>query len=62
LILNTLQSVGWKVGGPQGAAAKLGLRRTTLINKMKRLGISRQGRPETAFDSDESDIVASPSV
>jgi formate hydrogenlyase transcriptional activator len=41
LILNTLQSVGWKVGGPQGAAAKLGLRRTTLINKMKRLGISR---------------------
>jgi hypothetical protein len=54
--------VGWKVGGPQGAAAKLGLRRTTLINKMKRLGISRQGRPETAFESDESDTVASPSV
>jgi len=62
LILNTLQSVGWQVGGPQGAAAKLGLRRTTLINKMKRLGISRQGRPEAAVDSDESDIVAAPSV
>jgi len=62
LILNTLLSVGWQVGGPQGAAAKLGLRRTTLINKMKRLGISRQGRPEAAVDSDESDIVAAPSV
>jgi transcriptional regulator with GAF, ATPase, and Fis domain len=62
LILNTLQSVGWKVGGPQGAAAKLGVQRTTLINKMKRLGISRRGRTETAFDADESDIVAAPSV
>jgi formate hydrogenlyase transcriptional activator len=62
LILNTLESAGWKVGGPHGAAAKLGLHRTTLINKMKRLGISRIGRPETAFDSDESDITALPSV
>jgi formate hydrogenlyase transcriptional activator len=62
LILNTLQSVGWRVGGPEGAAAKLGLHRTTLINKMKRLGITRIGRPETAFDSDESDVIASPSI
>jgi len=29
---------------------------------MKRLGISRIGRPETTFDSDESDITASPSA
>ena len=41
LILNTLDSVGWVIGGPKGAAAKLGLHRTTLINKMKRLGITR---------------------
>jgi transcriptional regulator with GAF, ATPase, and Fis domain len=41
LILNTLEAVGWVIGGPKGAAAKLGLNRTTLINKMKRLGISR---------------------
>jgi hypothetical protein len=27
------------IGGPQGAAARLGLKRTTLISKMKRLGI-----------------------
>jgi len=28
-------------GGPRGAAAKLGLKRTTLLARMKRLGISR---------------------
>jgi hypothetical protein len=29
------------VGGPKGAAAKLGLKRTTLIHKMRKLGIRR---------------------
>jgi formate hydrogenlyase transcriptional activator len=41
LIVETLEQVGWIVGGPGGAAAKLGLKRTTLLAKMKRLGISR---------------------
>jgi len=41
LILETLEEAGWVVGGPHGAAAKLGLKRTTLLAKMKRLGISR---------------------
>jgi len=41
LILHTLEEAGWLVGGSNGAAAKLGLKRTTLINKMKKLGISR---------------------
>jgi formate hydrogenlyase transcriptional activator len=41
LILQTLESVGWVIGGPNGAAAKLGLKRTTLIAKMQKLGISR---------------------
>jgi formate hydrogenlyase transcriptional activator len=41
LILRTLQAVGWVIGGPKGAAAKLGLKRTTLIHKMQKLGISR---------------------
>ncbi len=41
LILETLEEVGWVVGGPSGAAAKLGLKRTTLLAKMRRLGISR---------------------
>jgi len=41
LILRTLEVVGWVIGGPKGAAAKLGLKRTTLIHKMQKLGISR---------------------
>jgi formate hydrogenlyase transcriptional activator len=41
LIMETLEQSGWIVGGPRGAAAKLGLKRTTLLAKMKRLGISR---------------------
>ena len=41
LILETLEQAGWVVGGPRGAAAKLGLKRTTLLAKMKRLEISR---------------------
>jgi formate hydrogenlyase transcriptional activator len=45
LILRTLESVGWVIGGPKGAAEKLGLKRTTLIHKMHKLGISRSGGP-----------------
>ena len=41
LILETLRTAGWVIGGPNGAAAHLGLKRTTLVAKMKRLGISR---------------------
>jgi transcriptional regulator with GAF, ATPase, and Fis domain len=47
LILHTLQGVGWVIGGPKGAAAKLGLKRTTLIHKMQKLGISRPGLPSS---------------
>jgi formate hydrogenlyase transcriptional activator len=50
LILRTLESVGWVIGGPKGAATKLGLKRTTLIHKMQKLGISRsshQRSPDT---------------
>ena len=41
LILEALRTAGWVIGGPNGAAAHLGLKRTTLVAKMKRLGISR---------------------
>jgi transcriptional regulator with GAF, ATPase, and Fis domain len=44
LILQTLEEVGWVIGGAKGAAARLGLKRTTLIGKMKKLGISRSTR------------------
>ena len=43
LILRTLEAVGWVIGGPKGAAATLGLKRTTLIHKMQKLGIFRPG-------------------
>ncbi len=49
LILHTLDSLGWVIGGPKGAATKLGLKRTTLIHKMKKLGISRP-RPQSTQD------------
>jgi transcriptional regulator with GAF, ATPase, and Fis domain len=39
LIIKTLRETNWVVGGPNGAAARLGLKRTTLITKMRRLGI-----------------------
>jgi len=41
LILRTLKDTGWLIGGPTGAAARLGMPRTSLISKMKKLGISR---------------------
>jgi formate hydrogenlyase transcriptional activator len=39
-ILVACQRANWKLGGPRGAAARLGLKRTTLFYKMKRLGIA----------------------
>jgi transcriptional regulator with GAF, ATPase, and Fis domain len=41
LIVRTLEATGWVIGGLAGAATRLGLKRTTLIAKMKKLGISR---------------------
>ena len=40
-ILQALAETNWVVGGPKGAAARLGLQRTTLMAMMQRLGISR---------------------
>src|SRR5882762_3968706 len=39
-ILTACQRANWQLGGPRGAAARLGLKRTTLIYKMRRLGIT----------------------
>jgi formate hydrogenlyase transcriptional activator len=41
IILRTLEDTGWMIGGPEGAAARLGLPRTSLISKMKKLGVAR---------------------
>jgi formate hydrogenlyase transcriptional activator len=45
-ILRTLDQTGWVVGGPHGAAARLGLKRTSLVSTMHRLGIVRHA-PES---------------
>jgi formate hydrogenlyase transcriptional activator len=42
-IMATLQQSNWVVGGRRGAAARLGLARTTLITMMQRHGITREG-------------------
>ena len=54
-ITKTLRETNWVVGGRRGAAARLGLARTTLIAMMQRLGIHREnlgqgaGRPDQLF-------------
>ncbi len=40
-ILNALRDSNWVVGGAAGAAARLGVKRTTLISKMRKRGLSR---------------------
>jgi formate hydrogenlyase transcriptional activator len=42
-IERALRDAGGRVGGPQGAAAKLGMKRTTLQAKMRKLGIEAKG-------------------
>jgi transcriptional regulator with GAF, ATPase, and Fis domain len=51
LILATLDATGWVVGGSKGAATQLGLKRTTLIDRMKRLGIQRPESPVPLVDT-----------
>jgi formate hydrogenlyase transcriptional activator len=40
-IVATLRETNWVVGGPGGAAARLGLPRTSLIARMQRLGLGK---------------------
>jgi formate hydrogenlyase transcriptional activator len=40
-ILRALEQTGWVIGGTGGAAARLGLKRTSLVSTMRRLGIVR---------------------
>jgi formate hydrogenlyase transcriptional activator len=46
-LLKTLESTNWVVSGPFGAAARLGLPRTTLMYKMQKHGIRFRRRLET---------------
>jgi formate hydrogenlyase transcriptional activator len=40
-ILSALQKSNWVVGGARGGAARLGVKRTTLISKMRKRGLSK---------------------
>jgi formate hydrogenlyase transcriptional activator len=42
-IVRVLKETNGRVSGPQGAATRLGLKRTTLISRMKKLGINLHG-------------------
>jgi formate hydrogenlyase transcriptional activator len=42
-VLNALRETNWVLGGANGTAARLGIPRTTLIYRMRRLGIRREG-------------------
>ena len=43
-IRKILEQTRWVVSGPNGAAARLGIKRSTLYFRMQRLGISRSNR------------------
>ena len=43
-IVAVLEKTGWRAGGKGGAAEILGLKRTTLYGKMKKLGIKRSNK------------------
>jgi formate hydrogenlyase transcriptional activator len=45
-ILMALESTGWRIKGPKGAAAALGINYGTLYGRMKKLGIRRQPKSE----------------
>jgi len=49
IILRVLENRNWVIGGAKGAAFELGLKRTTLIYKMKKLGISRSMEEKQAL-------------
>jgi formate hydrogenlyase transcriptional activator len=51
-ITATLRQTNWVVGGRNGAAARLGLKRTTLIAKMKKLGVSMETADQRSRQAD----------
>jgi formate hydrogenlyase transcriptional activator len=62
-ILETLNQTGWLIGGQGGAANRLGLPRTTLIYKMRKLGIETRrslgARPIRQFVDEQCHAAAS---
>jgi transcriptional regulator with GAF, ATPase, and Fis domain len=50
-ILQTIKQCNWVLGGPNGAAARLGVKRTTLYEQIKKFGIKR---PSTRADTSKN--------
>jgi formate hydrogenlyase transcriptional activator len=61
-ITATLRETNWVVGGRRGAAARLGLPRTTLIAMMQRLGISRETLEQPAGQQDRPFVIGPESL
>ncbi|MBT4089410.1 MAG: hypothetical protein HOE30_13055, partial [Deltaproteobacteria bacterium] len=40
-VMKALEQTGWKIQGPHGAAKLLGIKPTTLRDRMKKIGIKR---------------------
>jgi formate hydrogenlyase transcriptional activator len=57
-IIATLRKTNWAVGGRNGAATRLGLVRTTLIAKMRKLGVSRETADQYGEALDPSEQVS----
>jgi transcriptional regulator with GAF, ATPase, and Fis domain len=52
-IRKTLEQANWVIAGPRGAAVRLGMKRSTVYFRMRKLGISRDvaaGRKEKMFE------------
>jgi formate hydrogenlyase transcriptional activator len=43
-IRKTLEQTHWVIAGPRGAAVRLGMKRSTVYSRMRKLGISRYGK------------------
>ncbi len=50
-ILDALRATDWVIGGPHGAAARLGMKRSTLQSRMKKLGILKSRGPLSSINS-----------
>jgi formate hydrogenlyase transcriptional activator len=57
-IIRALENAGGRVGGKDGAAARLGLKRTTFITRMKKLGIDPHRVSELKMDSTDTSDTA----
>src|SRR6201981_923166 len=58
LIFQALEATGWVIGGPLGEAGRLGLKRTTLVSKMKKLGIYQPRRQRVMDEFNERSELA----